>query len=220
MSDLKEDSPKAGRGDYHGGEFSVGSVSKSYLKKAYTLLSDDVRAADKKISIYYRDLPKEIIVTAGYESMKHGQKLSAGEERFVEVSCLKMDKTDLTFDHYTKQMLQVTGVYTSDDYRGYGIGSRLYTDVCDLGYLIVCDSLQYYGARKIWSRLSKSHDYAVDVVDSYEGKLIAEDVALHQGDDDEDFSEEFWSYYGILNLRNPERIPIKFLLRTRLLGDT
>jgi hypothetical protein len=196
MSDLNEDAPKAGRGDYLGGEFSVGSVSKYILEKEYKLLLRDFAIIDNKpISIYYRDLPAEIVVNAGYFGIDKFQKIYSDVERFVEVSTLTLDKTDFTFEHYTRPMLQVTGVFTTTPFRGHGIGLRMYEELIALGYLIVCDHLQYVGARKIWARLSKSHDYAVDVVDSYEGKLIAEDVALHQGDGDEDFSEEFWSYY-------------------------
>jgi GNAT superfamily N-acetyltransferase len=192
---LEENAPRAGRGDYDGGKYSVSSISKTYLEKKYRHIVD-LRVGTKELSMHLLDMPGSIRMVVGFFDKKHGQELYKDEERFIEIACLDMDRTNFSFDdHYEEPIVAVTGVFTDEKYRGNGIGSRLYTETIKLGYLVMCDDLQYYGARKIWSRLSESQDYAVDVVNIEENKVVATEVELNQGTADEDFTEEFWSYY-------------------------
>jgi GNAT superfamily N-acetyltransferase len=191
---LEENVPRAGRGDYVGGKYSISSISKSYLTKKYRHLAD-LPIGTKRLSMYVLETSVAVRMIVGFFDKKHGHELYKDEERFVEIACLDMDVTDYAFYHYKTPILAVTGVFTNEQYRGKGIGSRLYTETIKLGYLVMCDDLQYYGARKIWARLSVSDDFAVDVVDRVEEKLVVAGVELYQGDSDEDFTEDFWSYY-------------------------
>jgi GNAT superfamily N-acetyltransferase len=189
---LEENVPRAGRGDYVGGKYSISSISKSYLTKKYRHIAD-LPIGAKQLSMYVLETSVTVRMIVGFFDKKHGHELYKDEERFVEIACLDMDVTDYAF--YKTPMLAVTGVFTDEQYRGKGIGSRLYTETIKLGYLVMCDDLQYYGARKIWARLSVSEDFVVDVVDRAEEKMVVAGVELHQGDSDDDFTEDFWSYY-------------------------
>jgi len=64
------------------------------------------------------------------------------------------------------------------------------------GYTIISDTHQYFGARKVWSKLSKQSDILVDIIDTNENIVIKEDVILHHGNHDKEFDKEIWSYDG------------------------
>jgi hypothetical protein len=63
-----------------------------------------------------------------------------------------------------------------------------------LGYTIIGDREQYFGARRLWARLSQSLDINVDLVDLSSKKIIDKNVTLHHGKYDEDYDEKLWSF--------------------------
>jgi hypothetical protein len=85
-----------------------------------------------------------------------------------------------------------------------GLASFMYKFfVKEMGYTVVGDSEQYFGARKLWSKLSNSIDVKVDIYDIQKQELIFSDVILHHGHYNSDFDERLWSYSkSKLNLRS------------------
>jgi hypothetical protein len=95
--------------------------------------------------------------------------------------------------NYTR-IANVNGVVVDTSMQGKGIALTIYKWlVNDQGFVIMGDSKQYFGARKLWSKLSKQHDIVVDLVDIKRGKLIESHVKLHQGDHETDFDARLWS---------------------------
>lgn len=89
----------------------------------------------------------------------------------------------------------VDGVKVPDTHRGLGIALSMYRFFSkELKFKILGDEIQYFGARKLWAKLSKMVDITVDVIDITDGKMIEENVVLHHGSDDWDFDERVWSY--------------------------
>lgn len=62
-----------------------------------------------------------------------------------------------------------------------------------MNFVIMGDSQQYFGARKLWSKLSKSSDVIVDLVNIKTKKVLKKNITLHQGNSEEDFDKAVWS---------------------------
>jgi len=95
---------------------------------------------------------------------------------------------------YTK-MVRVSGVSTHEDYQQAGIATFMYKFIVnELGYSIIGDREQYFGARKLWVRLSNDINISVDLVDIFNKDIIEKNIILHHGKYDEDFDSRSWSY--------------------------
>ena len=76
-----------------------------------------------------------------------------------------------------------------------GISTYMYKYfVKKLKYTIIGDTEQYFGARRLWSRLSKEIDVIVDIYDFKNDKVLEKNVILHHGNYNNDFDEKLWSY--------------------------
>lgn len=96
---------------------------------------------------------------------------------------------------------EVDTIYVSEDLRGNGIASKLYTYfVKELGYTILGSDMQRFGARKLWSKLSKCEDLNVSILDFNTREIIDSNVRIYHGDLDEEFDERVWSYVLIRNI--------------------
>ncbi|QXO06137.1 hypothetical protein [Campylobacter phage CJLB-12] len=85
----------------------------------------------------------------------------------------------------------VKGVETLRSYRGGGIGKKLYTIlVDDFKWVLMGDSEQYEGARNLWTFLSKSPGFNVDIVELATGKIIAKNVKLKDALDPRIWTDE------------------------------
>ena len=74
------------------------------------------------------------------------------------------------------------------------------------GYIILGDEIQYFGARKLWAKLSKSLDVKVDIIDVDTNKYLEKDVILKHGSEDWEFDNRVWSY-------NVDKKHIRLLLK-------
>jgi hypothetical protein len=54
--------------------------------------------------------------------------------------------------------------------------------------------MQRFGARRLWSKLSKMIDLTVDIIDLENNKVLEKDTAIHHGEKDEEFDKRVWSY--------------------------
>ena len=96
-----------------------------------------------------------------------------------------------------KKLYNVSEVGVDNKYRGNGIATNMYKYFVKVqGYSIISDTHQYFGARKVWSRLSNELDILVDIIDTENNVIVKEDVILHHGNQDGDFDKEIWSYEG------------------------
>lgn len=99
-------------------------------------------------------------------------------------------------------IMRYNNVYTIDeievanDVRGNGLSTKLYSFlVLNLHMVLMCGNIQFFGARKLWSRLSKHPDIAIDVIDMCTQKIIEKNIVLNHGPDNDDFDTKYWGVY-------------------------
>lgn len=94
-----------------------------------------------------------------------------------------------------KKLIYIEGVYLLQEYQRNDITKTIYKYlVNEMHYSIMGGEKQYFGARKLWARLSKELNLQVHLVDLTTKDYIEKDVILHQGKYDSDFDERLWSY--------------------------
>ena len=54
--------------------------------------------------------------------------------------------------------------------------------------------MQRFGARRLWSKLSKITDLIVDIIDVKNNKVLVADTEIYHGLEDKDFDSRVWSY--------------------------
>ena len=93
------------------------------------------------------------------------------------------------------EFYEVDTIYVSSDMRGRGIASKLYTYfVKELNYKILGSDMQRFGARRLWSKLSKIEDLNVAIFDFENNKILEKDVEIYHGSNDDEFDTRVWSY--------------------------
>lgn len=93
------------------------------------------------------------------------------------------------------EFYEVDTIYVSSDMRGRGIASKLYTYfVKELNYKILGSDMQRFGARRLWSKLSKCEDLNVAIFDFENNKILEKDVEIYHGSNDDEFDTRVWSY--------------------------
>ena len=93
------------------------------------------------------------------------------------------------------EFYEVDTIYVSSDMRGNGVASKLYTYFAkELNYKILGSDMQRFGARRLWSKLSKHEDLSVDILDFKSNEIIESSVQVYHGPKDEEFDKRVWSY--------------------------
>ena len=83
---------------------------------------------------------------------------------------------------------EVDTIYVSPDMRGKEIASELYTYFAkEMNYKILGSCSQRFGARRLWSKLSKRTDLIVDIIDFENNKILETDVQIYHGLEDNEF---------------------------------
>lgn len=76
-----------------------------------------------------------------------------------------------------------------------GLATFMYSYfVKEMGFTIVGDTEQHFGARKLWSKLSNLLDLKVDIYNTKTQEVVFKNVILHHGDYNGDFDKRLWSY--------------------------
>lgn len=97
--------------------------------------------------------------------------------------------------NFKKQVLNVDGVMVHESHRGTGIAKYFYAYLIKrLDKIIIGDEYQYFGARKLWARLSKLSNVTVDIINVETNKYIKKNVEILHGDEDHEFDDEIYSY--------------------------
>jgi len=124
----------------------------------------------------------------------HQEKHGESKPVFVVIT----DVTPLPFDalgnflEYSNP-IQMTKLTTGEDFRNQGYASSLYMWFLSKGFTIISDMVQFNGARKLYSGLSKDPDLVADVIDVEEHKLIKHDVSIEQPYEDWDIDTSVYS---------------------------
>lgn len=93
------------------------------------------------------------------------------------------------------EFYEVDTIYVSSDMRGNSVASELYTYfVKELNYKILGSDMQRFGARRLWSKLSKCEDLNVSIINFNSSEIIDSSIQVYHGLEDSDFDTRVWSY--------------------------
>lgn len=89
----------------------------------------------------------------------------------------------------------VSNVTTSTNMQSLGIATAMYRFLLKKESInLLSDLNQYFGARRLWAKLSKQLDLRVDIIDTIKGVILEENVRLNQGKLDEEFDQRAWAH--------------------------
>lgn len=108
----------------------------------------------------------------------------------------KIEKALNKINPQYNRIVNVNGIFIEEKLRNAGLGTKLYRFlVNEVGFVIMGDKHQHFGARKLWSKLSNQNDLLVDIVDIKNLKVIEKSVRLKHGNKDKDIDSRLWSLY-------------------------
>ena len=179
------------------GKYAMDSISQFGINKSWKLLATiATKLGEYEVRKLKNDL--QFIMGFWYTYDRETKRGSIEETRFIEVFKLhasRKKRYEKAFN--VPHIINIDGVYIEEGLRTRGITTTFYKYlVNEMGYTILGDEKQYFGARKLWSRLSDELDVVVDIVDVKVYNVLYENVILHHGHYDEDFDKRLWSYEG------------------------
>lgn len=179
----------AAKGDWSPSKQMIASMSTFILQKNWIYIGEQLLHGI--VYRIYKSKNKNVYI-AGYFI-----EISKDETKFevdFEIR-LSEDKETASNFHITKQLMNVDGVLVQETAQGRGIATMMYKYlVKNQNMVILSDEVQYFGARRLWTKLSKEIDVRVDIIDLYSEKVLEKDVILKHGTEDWDFDKRVWSY--------------------------
>lgn len=104
------------------------------------------------------------------------------------------NKVAKIYFNHVHDYYEVDTIYVSDNMRGTGLATKLYTYFATIHkYSILGSDMQRFGARRLWSKLSKIEDLNVSIIDFNTTKIINSNVTVYHGIEDSDFDRRVWS---------------------------
>jgi hypothetical protein len=181
------------KGNWKGGKDMVLDISKTGIDLYYKKI-DTIKFKGKEHILYLNTevKDKENYILGYFETETIQTKVGPEEySTFMVQFGITFSKYKNTKTYATVHNVDGVGVKTTN--AGYSKFMYKYF-VKNKGYTIIGDNEQYFGARKLWSRLSKELDVIVDIYDLKSDSIIESNVVLHHGNYNNDFDERLWSY--------------------------
>jgi hypothetical protein len=111
-----------------------------------------------------------------------------------------------------KNVYEIGEVKVANDVRQNGLSTTLYRYlVLKLNMNLLCGGIQFVGARKLWSKISRQPDMAVDVVNKCTQKIIKTNEILNHGQKDTDYNTTYWG----VNRGDNDFACIRFIMRPK-----
>lgn len=191
-----EESPIAFRGNLPNKHFTT-RISKTVIDLQWNLIGT-LKIGSKILEV--RNLQKEsdtfYIVGEFFPDLHNDRKNAFGVYCWLELKDLKKYKT-------------VQKIITAQEMRGKDIATELYKFLVNKEKVqIISGAIQFFGARKLWAKLSR--EAVVDVIDIKTNKVLEKNVLLKHGESDEDFDKK---YYGDSENGDFTKDNIRFLLK-------
>lgn len=200
------DQAQAKKGNWKGGLEFIRNFSPFTINTDYNFQST-INVKDLGELLLYKHKTNNAYVAGIFLDVLEKTKTGDKEvQQFKAVFSISFNP--ITLKHY-KNCVVVKGVSVVDDetYQKSGISLTMYKYfVKKLKYTIVGDGEQYFGARKLWAKLSKQVDVEVDLYNIETDTLIEENVILHHGNYNNDFDKRLWSF-------SKEKINIRSILK-------
>lgn len=208
---LKEDydkflteSPVAVIDDWDG---SHSVVNSTMIKKfAFTtglweLIDEVFDENERKLMIYKSTSSNKYIIGV----WGHQEDPTEPQEVFIVITqVVALPFVALSKLKYTNA-IQMTSLMTSKPFRGMGYAKLFYKWFLSKGHTIVSDMVQFNGARRLYSSLSKDANTQADIVDVNELKVLKTDVHVEQPLEEWDIDLELYSL-------DYEKVPIRILI--------
>jgi len=177
----------AGYGDWKPSKEMIGTITEFIIKKNWTFITN-INLKGTKYKIYKQGI--EYILGNFITSTK--KKVEFEVDFRIK---LTEHKSIANSFKIKEKLVNVDGVEVQKTQQGYGISTMMYKFlVKNEKFTILGDEIQYFGARKLWSRLSKSLDVVVDIIDINKEQYIEKDVLLTHGNYDHEFDKRVWDY--------------------------
>lgn len=151
---------------------------------------------NKEFSVYNRGIRHFIIVT----------NTEYDKDYIIVIDAILKDEPIFKNKFKLNNAYKVDEIISIPAYRGTGLGMNLYKLWVTNGLNIFGDFEQYFGARKLWSKISKESDVTVDIIDIIKGEYLEKNATVHHGDFDHEFDDRIWS-------RGNEKYNIRLLLK-------
>lgn len=177
----------AGYGDWEPSKEMIGTITEFILNKKWNKI-EDVNIKGTGYTVYRL---KDTYILGRMLTSTEGEK---EYEIDFEIE-LKEHKSIANSFGIKQRLMNVDGVRVQESKQGRGISTFMYTFLVKKEKLnILGDEIQYFGARKLWSKLSKLIDIRVDIVDISKDEYLEKDVILYHGTNDWDFDLRVWDY--------------------------
>lgn len=186
---------QAKKGNWLEGVEFVRNFSKETIEQSYILQCEiNIPSIKEDLFLYKHKFNTSYIMGGFVEVANMTKNGLEHEDRFKAIFSISLEKINLK-DYINSFVVKGVAVIDDEDYQKSGISYFMYQYfVKTLKYTLVGDAEQYFGARKLWVKLSKNIDLKVDIYDIQDNILIYKDVILHHGKYDSDFDERLWSY--------------------------
>lgn len=143
---------------------------------------------------------KNSFVVGRFEEILSDLKDTKYETKFRKIAHIdlqrakRLEKALSRLGNNYGKIVNVNGIFIDEDYRGFSVATDIYKWlVNDLGFTVMGDSKQYFGARRLWARLSNTTGFVVDLINIKDEVIIKKDVILKHGETEEEFDKRLWS---------------------------
>ena len=177
----------AGYGDWEPSAEMLVTMSTFVLNKKWTFVNK-IKIKTLEYSIY--KLKDEFIMGNIITS-------STGEQQFeIDLKIKLMEHKSTANDlNIHKRLMNVDGVKVNESVQGLGLATAMYTYLVKNEKMVILgDEIQYFGARRLWSKLSMKLDLTVDIVDVSKGIYLERDALIHHGLEDWEFDDRVRDY--------------------------
>lgn len=144
------------RGDWNEGVDKTSTTSETVINLKWILINNiHIPRLNKKYE--FRQLRNSLYFILGYWTTETLQTKLGKEVKPIFETIFQIE-----LKRY-KRLINVNGAAVLKNYTGKGISTIIYKYMVNkLDYNILGDEQQYFGARKLWARLSKDLDVVVD----------------------------------------------------------
>ena len=178
----------AGYGNWEPSREMIGTMSAFIIRKNWTVLLEIKTRLNDSYTVYKL---KDSYIIGEF-------KITSTQDEIFEVYLridLREHKSTANDLNIHKRLMNVDGVKVNEDMYGLGLATAMYTFlVKNENIVVLSDETMYFGARRLWSRLSKRIDTVVDIVDVSKGIYLERDVLIHHGLEDWEFDDRIWDY--------------------------
>ena len=176
----------AGYGDWNPSKHLIGTRGATVVKLKWVLIDTFITKCGMELEL--RTLKNEYMVGRFVTTFTNDLIF----EQFLHMKMSEQSDIAEAFG-ITSKLLNVDGVMVDDSSQGDGIAALTYSSIVkNQDVVIISDEVQFFGARKLWSRLSKQKDVRVHIIDIDSETYLEKNAQIYQGDDDSDFDKRIW----------------------------